>query len=109
MNAIRDFNYSIIYNSDVILDYTYYVKKVLNIIYEELFNLFEKHKYNCQNYKNHFVEPFRDFAKYIEGYKDFYQNNNTDTNTIIIDYMAGMTDDYALDFCKKVILPQRIF
>lgn len=109
MKAIRDFNYSIIYNSNIILDYTYYVKKVIKIIYEELFNLFEKHKYDIQYYKNHFIEPFRDFAKYIEGYKDFYQKENADINTIIIDYMAGMTDDYALDFCKKVILPQRIF
>jgi dGTPase len=109
MKAIRDFNYKVIYHSDIMLDYTYYVKKVLNIIYNELYNLFEKYKYNSYKYKNHFVEPFRDFAKYIEGYKDFYQKTDADTNIIIIDYMAGMTDDYALDFCKKVILPKRIF
>lgn len=108
MKAIRDFNYQVIYNSEVILDYTHFVKKVINIIYEELFNLFEKYKYNYQKYKNQFIEPFRDFARYIEGYKDFYQKNNSDPNTIIIDYIAGMTDDYALDFCKKVILPKKV-
>ncbi len=108
MKAIRDFNYQTIYNSEVILDYTHFVKKVINIIYEELFNLFEKHKYDYLKYKNQFIEPFRDFARYIEGYKDFYQKNNSDPNTIIIDYIAGMTDDYALDFCKKVILPKKV-
>lgn len=109
MKAVRDFNYEVIYNSEILLDYTLLVKKVLNIIYEELNNVFEKHKFNIENYKNHFIEPFRDFAKYLEGYKNFYQKTNIDTNTIIVDYIAGMTDDYALDFCKKVILPKRIF
>lgn len=108
MKAIRDYNYRVIYSSKEILEYTHYVKKVINIIYEELFNLFEKYKYDYQKYKNQFIEPFRDFARYIEGYKDFYQKNNSDPNTIIIDYIAGMTDDYALDFCKKVILPKNV-
>jgi dGTP triphosphohydrolase len=28
---------------------------------------------------------------------------------VIVDYIAGMTDDYALDFCKKVTLPKKVF
>ena len=66
-------------------------------------------KFDSSNYKNHFIKPYRDFAKYIESYKNFYINENADANLIIIDYIAGMTDNYALDFCKKVTLPKRIF
>ena len=109
MLAIRDFNYQQIYNSEVILNYTYFVRKVINIIYDELFNLFEKYRYDYLKYKNHFIEPFKVFARYIESYQEFYQKNNSDTHTIITDYIAGMTDDYALQFCKKVTLPRRIF
>ena len=109
MVTIKDFNYKNIYDSEILLNYTHFVKKVINVIYNELFELFEKYKYESSNYKNHFIKPFRDFAKYIDSYKNFYLKENADVYTIITDYIAGMTDNYALDFCKKVTLPKRIF
>ena len=109
MLVIRDFNYKNIYDSEVLLNYAHFVKKVINVIYSELFELLGKYKFDSSNYKKHFIKPYRDFAKYIESYKNFYIRENADANTIIIDYIAGMTDDYALDFCKKVTLPKKIF
>ena len=109
MLIIKDFNYKTIYNSEALLNYGYYVKKVIKIIFEELYNIYEKLKFDIKKYKSHFIEPFIDFGKYLESYKVFYQKENTDIHTIITDYIAGMTDDYALDFCKKVTLPRRIF
>ncbi|MBN2545621.1 MAG: HD domain-containing protein [Spirochaetes bacterium] len=109
MKKIKEFNYKNIYHSKIIENYNYFVKKVINIIYHELSEIFNKYNFDYAEYKNHFIKPFRDFSNYIESYKDFYQKTNTTAHSIIIDYIAGMTDNYALDFCKKVILPKRIF
>lgn len=109
MLIIKNFNYSTIYNSKTLKNYKYFVKKVIGIIYDSLFELFEKHGYEHEKYEKHFIKPFRDFARYIKSYKNFYQSANSNAHAIIVDYIAGMTDNFALDFCKKVSLPRRIF
>jgi len=109
MITIKNFNYQNIYNSSVLAKYTHFVKKVLSVIYNELYELLEKFGFDSDKYKDHFIKPYRDFSKYLESYKNFYNKSNCDVYTIITDYIAGMTDDYALDFCKKVTLPKKIF
>lgn len=109
MKKIKEFNYKEIYNSSIIIKYNYFVKKVLTIIYNELSEIFDKYEFDYKKYENHHIKPFREFGHYIESYLDFYTKEKNSKKTLIIDYIAGMTDNYALDFCKKVILPKRIF
>lgn len=109
MLAIKDFNYRNIYNSKVLIDYKHYVKKVINIIYEELFNLFEKYGFDYTKYKTQIIKPYNDFARYIENYTTFYQRTKAQAHQILADYISGMTDDYALRFCEEVILPKKVF
>lgn len=109
MRKIKEFNYNEIYNSKVIKKYNHFVKKVLKIIFYELGNLFDKYGFDYERYKKHFIKPFREFGHYLQSYYNFYTKSNASKLLVLIDYIAGMTDNYALDFCKKVILPKRIF
>ncbi len=109
MKIIKDFNYRMIYGSRILHNYGHYVARVINIIFNELYELFQKYGYDVDNYREHFIEPYKDFANYIESYEKYYSDTGADVFLIITDYIAGMTDDYALNFCKKVILPKKIF
>jgi dGTPase len=109
MKIIKDFNYRVIYGSKILNDYSHYVSKVINIIFNELYDIFQKFEYDFDKYRGQSIEPYKDFANYLESYKDYYLRNGDDINSIITDYISGMTDDYALNFCKKVILPKKIF
>ncbi len=109
MNLIRDYNYKYIYGSEALKNYSYYVNRVITIVFEELFEIFEKYGYDYSRYNIHFVESFKDFANYIKTYKDYYSRIKADSTDIIVDYIAGMTDNFALDFCKKVTLPKKLF
>jgi len=109
MKIIKEFNYNTIYNSKILIDYAYYVSKVISIIFGELYNLFNKYKFDHTKYKSDFIDAYNDFANYLSSYKDYYIKNNVDEYTIITDYISGMTDDYAINFCKSVTLPRKIF
>lgn len=109
MLLIKDFNYKEIYMSVEMKNYAHFVKKVINIIYDELYELLEKYGFDHKKYKDHHISPYRDFARYMESYVEFYKRTNADKDTIITDYIAGMTDDYALNFSEEVTLPRKMF
>ncbi len=109
MLLIKKYNYENIYLSEKLINYSYFVDKIIKIIFFELLELFKKNEFNIDGYEFHFIKPFREFGHYLKSYSNYYKNNNAPAHRIITDYISGMTDDYALDFCKKVIIPRKIF
>ncbi len=109
MLLIKNFNYKYIYLSEKLITYSYYVDKIINIIFSELYQLFDSFGFETERYTNHFVKPYRDFGNFLSGYENYYRSNNIHNSEIIADYISGMTDDYAFSFCEKVIFPKKIF
>jgi dGTPase len=85
INELKKFNYSKIYNYANTSKELAYYKESINKLYYALLDDLENNKKKSVIYKS-FLNNMSD--KYIE---------NTDNKKIVIDFIAGMTDDYFMD------------
>ena len=80
-------------------DYSGFVIKTL---YSYLNKYFKKYQFNYDAYKKDNSPLVKKFGKFIEALKNLYEGNSFDR--IICDYIAGMTDNYALNCFENILL-----
>ncbi len=110
IKKLRDFNYKYIYHNDKRQNFKHYADKLINTIFDYLSELYLKFGKDYPKYQKGWLGIKLDwmFGKYLEEMHEFYQNE-TDVNVILTDYVAGMTDLYALDCMKQITIPAPIF
>ena len=108
IKEIKDFNYKYIYLSERLKPSTKYFELVLNQIYDTLNN-------SKENLKRFYPELFKDFEDWLSYYWNLPRNKNAKNKAIfdlndrksysqaIIYYIAGMTDNYAIDTYNKIV------
>jgi len=109
IKKINNFSKKKIYSSKKIIDYRYYVGVILDNIYSSLSDLFDKYDYDFKIYEKHFINSYEIFGHWLETYYDFYKKTNADKVQILIDYMSGMSDNFAINFNKDISIPKTIF
>lgn len=105
---LRDFNYKNIYHNYTRLNFKTFAEKILNDLFDNFLNLFEKNKRDYPKYKEEKIKANQHFGNYISKMNDFYENENN-PQIIVNDFVAGMTDSYALDCMKQITFPEPIF
>lgn len=103
----KNFNYKYIYLSKKLIEYHIYFERILKLLYDYLNEILGKYGSNYENYKkeNNFI-AFR-FSDYLKKMEVFYKSNNEKIEMSVLDYIAGMTDDYAIECAKELILPEK--
>lgn len=108
IKEIKDFNYKYIYLSERLKPSTKYFELVLNQIYDTLND-------SKENLKRFYPELFKDFEDWLSYYWNLPRNKNAKNKAIfdlndrksysqaIIYYIAGMTDNYAIDMYNKIV------
>lgn len=108
INDLKKFNYSNIYHNQKMLEYG----KVCKNIIKTLFNYFNElmtvlgddfDKYTLQKNK---ID--RSFGEYFKGLNDYIIRTNTDSKQIVIYFIAGMTDQYAINAMSQICIPKPI-
>lgn len=113
MNELKDFNYKRIYGHPEILSYKEYCKKIIESLIIHLKSLFEKYDYDYEIYSNSKRIIDKVFGRYIKNMKGFYNKekrekgytNSKKQNQIIMDFISGMTDVFAIDCMKEISIP----
>jgi dGTPase len=100
------FNYKYIYLNDKHLAFPY-AEKILTTIFEYLAEHLDKYGRNYDKYKTHNLKLIQHFGKYLEEMHEFYKME-TDIRRIVGDYVAGMTDYYAIEAMKQITIPKPI-
>ena len=90
VNSLLKFNYEKIYNYANSKEDLAYYKEGINKLYYSLLDDLNTNKENSKIYKSFLKDMDR---KYLE---------NTDNKKIVIDFIAGMTDDYFLTHLKEI-------
>lgn len=105
------YNFSVekIYKHEAIERYASYCERII----EELFNYLVGIYNNCNNdYQKYYSSPVpldKRFGNYLEIMnKKVYNLENASPNMIVRDYIAGMTDGYALRCMKEISLPEEL-
>jgi len=80
-----------------------YSEMVLKSIYRYLCQLFEKNHADFDAYTASKTALDRKFGNYIKVLQEIYVVNDFDRDTILTDYIAGMTDSYALHCFENIL------
>ncbi|MBN2651034.1 MAG: HD domain-containing protein [Spirochaetales bacterium] len=106
LKDLKEFNYQNIYRSEVLSDYHNYFERILTTLHEYLTYIFHKFGFNEAGYfseKNSLAERFYD---YVLKMRRFYEEEDGGFDNVIYDYLAGMTDDYAIDCINEIMMPK---
>ncbi|MFW6364078.1 MAG: HD domain-containing protein [Spirochaeta sp.] len=103
---MKEFNYLNIYRSKVLEDMHPGFERVLTILYEYLGELFARHGFDGEAYDSETNDLARGFARYVATMNDYYQSEPDPSANVVFDFIAGMSDDYALDSLSEIMVPQ---
>ncbi len=106
VSLLKGFNYKHIYKSPLLADYHTYFERILKIIHEYLGDLYAKYQDDLEGYKRERNLLAIRFGNYIKKMKDFYEKVDGNYDNLIIDYIVGMSDNYALDCINEIITPK---
>ncbi len=108
VTRLKDFNLRNIYTHEVLLEYKSYCKRILDALFDHLLE-------NCERWRSAPGEPLTSwrfvdnhFAYYLQKLQARYDEEGASPLQIVVDYVAGMTDDYALRCYKEVVFPRPI-
>ncbi|MCL2293979.1 MAG: phosphohydrolase, partial [Spirochaetes bacterium] len=109
MLALKDFNYKFIYRSNTLEDFHHFIERILKTLWSYLGDIFSKYGYEYGKYQTEKTMLASRFCGYLEKMEHFYKNVEMSDNNVVLDYIAGMTDDYALDCVSELYLPGKFF
>ena len=117
INKIKDFNYKNIYLSERIQPSNSYFKLIINEIYNTLKNTFDKENTleKIKFMEKTYPKVIGNFKEWIENYWNLERNeklkndvlfdisNEKDYSSAIILYIAGMTDNFAIETYQNIV------
>lgn len=104
---LRDFNYFYIYNHPRLLESDRLIQELLTHLYERLLQSFEKYGDDAKGYSNSEFRCVRHFGKFFSVRRELY-HKEAHPERCIVDFVAGMTDLYALESAREIFFPNPI-
>jgi len=101
---LYDFNIKNIYNHERLARSKEYVKYVVGSLFDYFLSLFRTHGFNFEDYASRSLAINNAFGHSLETLAAFYKEEGATGERIVADYVAGMTDSYALDQAKQIML-----
>jgi len=108
IKILRDFNYKCIYMNESKLNYKPFAVKIINSLFDYLMDLMLKLGNDFPKYQELPLKLDHAFGNYLESMVNIYKDE-TDPKVAVTDYVAGMTDLYALECMKQITFPSPIF
>ncbi len=107
--ALRNFNYRRIYNAPMLRSYGDHCRETLRRIFEHLLETYERLAFDGPAYVNEPLAVDRSFGRFMGRYGPMYERlDETGELRVVGDYVAGMTDDFALRAFEELVLPRPI-
>jgi dGTPase len=104
---LKDFNYSRIYKHPRLLESDRLIHRLLTEIHGNLAGHFEKNGVNTRAYVSSKLRSVRHFGQFIAARRGRIADES-DPGRCVIDFIAGMTDAYALDAARELLFPDPI-
>ncbi len=107
ISCLRTFNYEHIYHNAQMRQRKETIDRRIADLFDYLCTLFDRYGFDFTAYDKEGKQTARAFANYIRSMRRVY-TQPSQRDEIIVDYIAGMTDSYALSVMEDVILPNSI-
>ena len=103
----KEFNYRRIYRHELLSEYYTYFRRILFTLYDYLLSLYERLGEDHRGYLREGNTLAARFGEYMTKMAALYGEEEADGRTRVIDYLAGMTDDFALAAVGEIMVPKR--
>ena len=104
---LKDFNYERIYLNPILADYHTYFHRIMKTLFEYLGELWERFGTDFERYTEEKNQLAVRFGDYLSKMSTFYTEVENSWDRAIVDYVAGMTDDFALECINDLMIPKR--
>lgn len=108
IRKLKDFNYQKIYKHERLGNYIEYVERIIERLFEYLLHYVSEFKMDFDSYKHAPEKLVKRIGDYIERRQSAYTLEPFNATRVVIDYIAGMTDDYALKTFEEITFPKPI-
>ena len=104
---LRNFNYRNIYNAPMLRTYGDHCRETLRRLFEHLLATYARLGFDPAPYVDEPLAVDRSFGRYVGRIGPMYvRTGETGELRVVGDYVAGMTDDFALRGFRELVLPQ---
>lgn len=108
VSEMKEYNYLNIYKSPMLNGYKKYFSRLLNLIYDYLSQLFLENYDNKEKYSSEKNMLAIGFANHVYEMLPIYLKRGEDYRNMIFDYIAGMSDNFALDCAREILIPEHL-
>ena len=99
---LKEYNYKNIYKSTVLTEQSERFKTLLEIVYEQLYTHIEKYQDDIEAYHNDTAPIVQNLHHHLTTHNALYNLHKAESRIdALIDYIAGMTDDYVISIVKN--------
>ncbi len=104
---VKEFNYARIYTNPALAGYHQYFKRVLKTLFRYLQDLFQQYGDNLGSYQREGNTLAARFGDYLDKMRHVYEREESSPEQVVFDYIAGMTDDYAIESVQEIMVPRQ--
>ncbi len=104
--CLKKFNYEHIYHSQELEKYHQRIQRLIDTLWEYLSQIFSRYGFEFDRYESEKTNVASEFAGYLQKMESFYRGEN-DFSYVIPDYIAGMTDKFAIDSATELLSPRQ--
>ena len=108
LSELKKFNYERIYHNEQMRQRKETIDKCIADLFDYFRTIFTRYQFDYAAYEREGKQTATSFANYMASMTKAYAENPALRDQIITDYIAGMTDSYALSVMEDVILPNSI-
>lgn len=108
VKILQQFNYKRIYGHPTIVKYREMGESILMELFDYLLELYSNNGLIYEKYESTEMDITKHFGNYLKKYKNVYETEGHIPKRIVCDFIAGMTDGYALNAYKEIKIPKQI-
>jgi dGTPase len=108
IKELGKFNYDKIYRHPEMLIYEKMGQNIIKELFEHFSQLYLEFGHNYKEYQARTLTIDKMFGTFLEHLEDRYKQEGNVPNRIVTDYIAGMTDLFALDAMQQIKIPRPI-
>jgi dGTPase len=106
MVCLKKFNYEHIYQSQELIKYEQRIHRLIDTLWAYLTEIFDRYGFELEKYESEMTNVATEFAGYLQKMEAFYKTED-DFSYVIPDYIAGMTDKFAIDSATELLSPRQ--
>ncbi len=108
MLRLYAFNKERIYQHPRMERYRVFCKRMIDGVFDYLLALFTREGWDLAAYARGTIRLDAQFGEFLKSMRQVYEVDAVPTVRIVADYVAGMTDDFAIESIKQIIIPTPI-